>query len=60
MDTPHVIPPELDGQSIPGGCDDCHAEQHLAQEQPGIWSIQVRHDPTCPTLSRIRRHRQEP
>lgn len=54
-----IIPPELDGTTIPGGCDDCAAEQGLAEVQPGIWSLNVRHDETCPTWRRIQANRPQ-
>lgn len=52
-----AIPPELDGTNIPGGCDDCDAEQGLTQVRPGIWSMEIRHDDDCPTWARIRNQR---
>ncbi|MFF1702581.1 hypothetical protein [Streptomyces sp. NPDC058252] len=52
-----IIPPELNGATIPGGCDDCTAEQGLAEVQPGIWTLNVRHDATCPTWRRIQQAR---
>lgn len=48
-----VIPSELDGAVIPGGCDTCNAEQHLTEEQPGMWAIGIAHDDRCPTWQRI-------
>ena len=54
---PNVIPAALDGAVIPGGCDTCHAEQHVRQEQPGMWSIGVHHDDWCPTWQRIQAQR---
>lgn len=48
-----VFPPALDGAVIPGGCDTCNAEQHVTQEQPGLWSIGIHHDAWCPTWQRI-------
>lgn len=48
-----VIPPELDGAVIPGGCDTCNAEQRLTEEQPGMWAIGIAHDDSCPTWRRI-------
>ncbi|MGV9281635.1 hypothetical protein [Streptomyces sp. NPDC003730] len=51
------FPPALDGAVIPGGCDDCNAEQRLRQDQPGMWSVGIHHDDTCPTWQRIRARR---
>jgi hypothetical protein len=53
-----VIPEHLNGAVIPGGCPDCNAEQHLRQEEPGMWSIGIHHDDTCPTWRRIQNRRQ--
>jgi hypothetical protein len=52
------LPPELDGAVIPGGCDNCEAEQGLAEIRPGIWSIEIRHDDTCPTYQHILAQRE--
>lgn len=52
-----VIPPELDGAVIPGGCDTCNAEQTLVQARPGIWSVGIAHDEECPTWRRIQGQR---
>lgn len=54
----NVIPPELDGAVIPGGCDTCDAEQRLVQVRPGIWSIGISHDDQCPTWERIQDQRE--
>ncbi|MEU0219418.1 hypothetical protein ABZ281_31915 [Streptomyces sp. NPDC006265] len=51
------FPPHLDGAVIPGGCPDCNAEQHIRQDQPGIWAIGIHHDDTCPTWHRIENQR---
>ncbi|MGA8724138.1 MAG: hypothetical protein WB565_03800 [Acidimicrobiales bacterium] len=40
----------LAGQSLPGGCDDCNAEQTIAQISPGVWTMTVAHDDDCPFL----------
>lgn len=29
-------------------CPDCHSEQQLAEEAPGVLVLTVQHDPTCP------------
>lgn len=39
----------LDGQRIPGGCEDCDAYQTVDTTQPPIYRITVHHDDTCPT-----------
>ncbi|MFF7840418.1 hypothetical protein ACFZC6_16560 [Streptomyces ossamyceticus] len=52
-----VIPPDLDGAAIPGGCDTCNAEQNLVQVRPGVWSIGIAHDDSCPTWRRIQAQR---
>ena len=36
-----------------GGCEDCSAQQELSEVEPGVWVLEVRHDPTCPTYRRI-------
>lgn len=36
---------------IPGGCDDCHAEQVLHEEAPGVFVLTVLHEDTCPYLN---------
>lgn len=52
-----VIPAELDGAVIPGGCDTCNAVQTIRQDQPGLWSIGIAHDDWCPTWQRIQAQR---
>ncbi|MEU3546279.1 hypothetical protein [Streptomyces longwoodensis] len=52
-----VIPAELDGAVIPGGCADCNAEQHFRQDEPGMWFIGIAHDDWCPTWRRIQAQR---
>ncbi|WP_183092959.1 hypothetical protein [Nocardioides stalactiti] len=42
----------LDADPIPGGCEDCHAEQVLHEEAPGVLVLTVMHDPTCPYLAK--------
>lgn len=49
----------LAGQAIPGGCDQCEADQVPHQEYPGVWRLQIRHDDGCPFYARIRRYRGE-
>jgi hypothetical protein len=55
-----IIPPELNGATIPGGCDTCNAEQRLTEIQPGIWSMAICHDDPCPTWRRIQNGRTVP
>jgi hypothetical protein len=38
----------LVGRRVPGGCDDCHADQTVEQRAPGVYLLVVRHDDTCP------------
>lgn len=39
--------------SIPGGCDDCLAEQTIEQRSPGVYLLLVHHDNTCPSYQRM-------
>lgn len=48
-----VIPEELNGAVIPGGCGTCNAEQRITQEQPDIWTLGIAHDDWCPTWQQI-------
>ena len=43
----------LVGVEIPGGCDDCPAITHLAEEAPDMVMGHVAHEPTCPTWQQI-------
>lgn len=47
------------GQTIPGGCDDCAAEQTVREEPgyPGVWRMTVAHDDTCPWFAARRASR---
>ncbi|NYI42048.1 hypothetical protein [Demequina lutea] len=38
---------------VMGGCGDCNAVQEMREAEPGVWVLEVRHDPTCPTYRRI-------
>lgn len=38
---------------VMGGCGDCNAVQEMREAEPGVWILEVRHDPTCPTYRRI-------
>ncbi len=44
-----------------GGCGDCNAVQEMREVEPGVWVLEIRHDPTCPTYRRIvaRREREK-
>lgn len=44
---------QLAGQTIPGGCDFCNAEQTIRAEPgyPGVWRMTVAHDDDCPWLA---------
>lgn len=42
---------ELEGSRIAGGCDDCDAFQTTTLLAPGVWTITVHHDDTCPFLA---------
>lgn len=41
----------LDGERVPGGCEDCDAYQEVTAVNPGVWSITVHHDDDCPFLA---------
>lgn len=36
-----------------GACADCNSVQEMREAEPGVWVLEVRHDPTCPTYRRI-------
>ena len=38
----------LVGRELPGGCEDCSAYQTMTEVTPGVWSLTVHHDDTCP------------
>lgn len=38
---------------VMGGCATCDAVQEMREAEPGVWVLEVRHDPTCPTYRRI-------
>lgn len=38
---------------VMGGCANCRAVQEMHEAEPGVWVLEVRHDPTCPTYMRI-------
>ena len=44
------------GHVIPGGCDDCTAEQTVRRDprHPDIWRLLITHDDTCPTYREMR------
>jgi hypothetical protein len=41
---------KAEGGPIPGGCDMCSADQVLEQVSPGVHSLTIRHDDSCPVL----------
>ena len=47
----------LDGGAIPGGCDTCEASQTVEPLAPGVWRLNISHEPTCPTLAAMEAHR---
>ena len=52
--TPDRFLADLLGQRIPGGCPDCHAYQTITAQAPGIWTLIVHHDTTCPTYRQMK------
>ncbi len=38
------------GEPIPGGCEQCDAEQTLELVTPNVWTVVVRHDDWCPFI----------
>lgn len=40
----------LAGKRIPGGCDQCDAEQRLEEVAPNMWSLVIGHSDGCPVL----------
>ncbi len=42
---------DLAGQTVPGGCEDCDADQTVSQHHPGVWLLTVAHDDGCPILA---------
>jgi hypothetical protein len=45
------------GQTLPGGCADCDAQQTLHREPdaPNLFRLHIEHDDTCPTYRRLKR-----
>lgn len=43
--------------TMPGGCDDCDAEQVIQRDGDRLWRITVRHDEDCPRYARLRGRR---
>lgn len=39
---------QVEGQRLPGGCDDCDAYQTLDKHDSGVFMLAVHHDDTCP------------
>lgn len=50
-----MLEPGLDGAVSPGGCDNCDAEQRLNEVEPGLWTLGIAHDETCPFWQRVQR-----
>lgn len=48
---------ELDGQTLPGGCDACDATQEIRRDAliAGIFHLDVQHDDDCPRYRRLKR-----
>ncbi len=45
---------QIQGQQIPGGCDQCDAYQTVTTVAPGVHSLTVHHDTWCPVLRAIK------
>lgn len=44
----------LDGERLPGGCNECSSpEQSFEPRSDGVWIINTFHDDWCPRLARI-------
>jgi hypothetical protein len=43
----------LAGRHLPGGCDDCDADQTVTQTSDGVYVLTVHHDDGCPFLSGV-------
>jgi hypothetical protein len=41
---------KVEGDRIPGGCDQCDAYQVLEQLSPGVHALNIHHDDDCPIL----------
>jgi hypothetical protein len=39
---------QIEGQPIPGGCEDCGAHQTITETTPGVFVLTVHHDLSCP------------
>lgn len=48
---------QLEGQEIPGGCNDCDAFQKVITDEEPVYTIRVFHDDTCPWLKARREGR---
>ena len=44
--------------TIPGGCDQCDAEQTLRNEN-GMWRITIAHDDWCPFLKAFQKRQRK-
>lgn len=48
----------LEGEEIPGGCEECDAFQTVEPVEANLWKLTVHHDPDCPRLARIEGRRR--
>lgn len=48
----------LDGARIPGGCEDCDAEQTVDATAAPIYQVTVHHDNTCPAYRAIQEEKR--
>ncbi len=48
----------LGDRPIAGGCDDCGAYQTMTKTAPGVFSVTVHHDSSCPALAVMERRRR--
>ena len=47
----------LDGEQIPGGCDECDSYQTVRAHEHDIWIVTVHHDDDCPVWLAIKARR---
>lgn len=53
MDRFEELMSRLTEQSIPGGCDYCDSLQTVEAMAPGVYTLTVHHDDTCPVLRAV-------
>jgi hypothetical protein len=46
------------GARIPGGCDDCNAEQTIQRFAAGVYRLVVEHDQSCPWFAAYQQRRR--